>query len=151
MTVVSVAVEIEAPAELVWAHISDPKNLPHWDKHIETVEGMPATGLDEGVTYSTVMRFMSFRARVGAEVLEWVPPRRCVIALSGLLDAVVTSTVEPISSELTLLEHDVDYRFPGGFLAELAARSLRLMGGPQMALRHGTLAQKHAIEDAALR
>lgn len=151
MTVVSVELEIEAPAEAVWAHISDPKNLPHWDKHIETVEGMPATGLDEGVTYSTVMRFMSVRARIGAEVLAWEPPQRCVIALSGLLDAVVTSTVEPITSELTLLEHDVDYHFRGGFLADLAARSLRLMGGPQMALRHGTLAQKHAIELAARR
>jgi hypothetical protein len=65
--------------------------------------------------------------------------------------AVVTSTVEPMGPELTLLEHDVDYHFRGGLLAELAARSLRLMGGPQMALRHGTLAQKHAIEDATLR
>ena len=40
----------------------------------------------------------------------------------------------------------MDYRFRGGPLGGFAARSLRLVGGPQLALRHGTLAQKRQIE-----
>lgn len=146
MTLVAVAIEIAAPPERVWAVISDPRNLPHWDRHVESVEGVPATGLAEGITYSTVMRFMSVRARVRADVLEWEPPHRTVISLSGLLEAVVSSSVAPVSEGRSLLEHQIDYRFRGGILGDLAARSLRMMGGPQLALRHGTLAQKHQIE-----
>jgi carbon monoxide dehydrogenase subunit G len=146
VTVVSVAVEIAAPPERVWAVISDPRNLSHWGRHIESVQDVPATGLAEGVTYSTVLRFMGVRARVRADVLEWSPPHRSVISLTGLLDAVVSSTVEPIPGGRSLLEHEVDYRFRGGVLGEIAARSLRLMGGPRLALRHGAFAQKHQIE-----
>ena len=40
----------------------------------------------------------------------------------------------------------VEYRFRGGPLGELVAGSLRLVGGAQFALRHGTLAQKREIE-----
>jgi hypothetical protein len=40
----------------------------------------------------------------------------------------------------------VDYHFRGGLFGDLVARSLRLLGGPQHVLRHGTLAQKHEIE-----
>jgi carbon monoxide dehydrogenase subunit G len=146
VTLVAVALEIAAPPERVWAVISDPRNLPRWDRHIESVEGVPATGLAEGVTYSTVMRFMSVRTRVRADVLEWEPPHRSVINLSGLLEAVVASSVDPVSDGRSLLEHEVDYRFRGGMLGDLAARSLRMMGGPQLAVRHGTLAQKRQIE-----
>jgi carbon monoxide dehydrogenase subunit G len=146
VTLVAVAIEIAAPPERVWAVIGDPRNLPHWDRHIESIEGVPATGLAAGVTYSTVMRFMSVRARVRADVLEWEPPRRSVINLSGVIEALVASSVIPVSEGRSLLEHEIDYRFRGGMLGDLAARSLRMMGGAQLALRHGTIAQKHQIE-----
>jgi hypothetical protein len=94
----------------------------------------------------TVLRFMAVRAHVTAEVLEWDPPHRSVIRLTGLLEATVTTTVEELPGARSLLEHLVDYRFHGGPLGELAGRSLRLLGGPQLALRHGTLAQKRDIE-----
>ncbi len=64
VTVVSVAVEVNAPPEAVWAVVSNPRNLPHWDRHIVAVEGIPEDGLGRGVAYTTVMRFMAVRARV---------------------------------------------------------------------------------------
>ena len=147
MTQVEFDIVIEAPQEEVWEVISDPRNLPHWDRHIVRVDGVPPEGLREGTRYSTEMRFMALRTTVDGEVLEWDPPRRSRIRLTGLLDATVTSTVEPLAGDRSLLEHVIDYRFRGGPLGELAARSLAGVGGAHLALRHGTLAQKREIEE----
>jgi uncharacterized protein YndB with AHSA1/START domain len=138
---------IEAPPESVWEVISDPRNLPHWDHHIVRVDGVPADGLRERMRYTTEMRFFAFHTTVAGEVLEWDPPRGSKIRLSGLLNATVTSTIEPLAGGRSLLEHVVDYRFRGGPLGELAARSLARVGGAHLALRRGTLAQKREIED----
>jgi uncharacterized protein YndB with AHSA1/START domain len=145
MTEVEVSVEVEASPERVWEVIADPTNLPHWNRHIVRVVGVPATGLAEGVRYVAEMRFMAVHAKVPAVVLAWDPPRRATIRLFGLLEATVRSTVEPLESGRSLLEHVVEFRFRGPF-GNLAARSLRLFGGAQHALRHGTLAQKREIE-----
>ena len=138
---------IEAPPQAVWQVVSDPRNLPHWDRHIVRVDGVPADGLREGMRYTTEMRFLAFRTKVEGNVLEWDPPRGSKIRLSGLLNATVTSTIEQLAGERSLLEHVVDYRFRGGPLGELAARSLARVGGAHLALRRGTLAQKREIEE----
>jgi uncharacterized protein YndB with AHSA1/START domain len=149
VTHVSVQVDVDAPPEAVWRVVSDPRNLPRWERHIERVEGLPREGLRTGVTYVTVMRFMTVRARVNAEVVEWSPPGYSQIRLSGLLDATITTSVRPRRDGGSVLEHDVDYAFRGGALGDLAARSLRFLGGADYALRRGALAQKRAIEDGA--
>ena len=64
-----------------------------------------------------------------------------------VLDATVTSEIEPLAGGRSLLEHVVDYHFRGGPLGEIAARSLARVGGSHLALRHGTLAQKQEIEE----
>ena len=147
MTVVSMRVEVDAPAEEVWAVIADPRNLPHWDKHIVRVVGVPPEGLSEGARYVSEMRFVALRANVQGEVLEWDPPRRSTIRLSGVLNATVTTTIEPLDGDRSQLEHVVDYHFRGGLLGDLAARSLAAVGGAQFALRRGVLAQKREIEE----
>jgi uncharacterized protein YndB with AHSA1/START domain len=146
MSAVTVSVEVDAPAERVWEAISDPRNLPRWDRHIAHVEGAPATGLREGARYVTEMRFVGVRAKIRVQVLEWKPPRRATFRLRGVLAGTVTSTVEPLGPDRSRLEHVVDYRFKGGPIGALAARSLRMVGGARYALRHGTMAQKRAIE-----
>ena len=143
-------VVVDAPPEAVWEVISDPRRLPHWDRHIVRVDGVPDEGLREGIRYTTQLRFAAFRSTIDGQVLEWDPPRRSTIRLRGLMDATVTSTVEPLSGERSLLEHVIDYRFRGGPLGELAARSLARVGGALLALRHGTLAQKRDIEERYL-
>ena len=146
-TTVEIDLVIEAPPTAVWEVISDPRNLPHWDRHITKVEGVPPDGLRPGMRYLTEMRFLVLRTDVAGEVLEWDPPNRCVIRLTGLLDATVTTVVEGLSGGRSLLEHIIEYRFRGGPLGELAARSLSRMGGAALALRHGVLAQKRDIEE----
>jgi uncharacterized protein YndB with AHSA1/START domain len=146
MSAVEFDVVVDAPPEAVWEVIADPRRLPHWDRHIVRVDGIPADGLHEGSRYTTKMRFMAFRTTIDGEVLEWDAPHRSKIRLSGLLDATVTSTIEPLAGDRSLLQHVVEYRFKGGPLGEIAARSLARVGGAHLALRHGTLAQKQEIE-----
>jgi uncharacterized protein YndB with AHSA1/START domain len=149
MTVVTTSVDIDAPPERVWQVVSDPRNLPMWDRHIETVLGVPADGVHEGSRYTTVLRLMSVHAQVPAEVLQLDPPRVGRVRLGGLIDAVVTTRIDPLAGNRSRLEHHVNYRFRGGPLGKLAARSLRMIGGANLALRHGALAQKRQIEDGA--
>ena len=146
MTVVRTEVEVDAPPEDVWAVVTDPANLPHWDRHIESVEVVPKAGLSPGATYVVVVRFMRVRARVKAEVLEWSPPSHARIRLSGPVDATVDTAVDPLPNGRSLLRHEVDYRFRGGAFGRLAARSLRVVGGAGYELRHGTMAQKRDVE-----
>jgi uncharacterized protein YndB with AHSA1/START domain len=146
VTTVAVEVEIDATPEQVWTVVSDPRNLPHWDKHIVDVVGVPAGGLAQGIRYTTVMKFMAVRARVAAEVLRWDPPHASSIRLTGVVDATVTTTVGSIGDHRSRLRHEVDYRFRGGPLGKVAARSMALVGGAQYALRRGALAQKREIE-----
>lgn len=146
MTEVRFAVEIDAPPKRVWEVVGDPRNLPHWERHIVDVRGVRREGLEPGDEYVTVMRFLVVRTNVRARVIEWEPPRYSEIRLTGLLDATVITTVRPIGKTRSLLEHQVRYRFRGGPLGEFAARSLRAVGGAQLALRRGTLAQKREIE-----
>ena len=153
MTVVSASVEVDDIPERVWSVVSDPRNLPSWDRHIVGVDGVPVRGLGEGASYSTTLqltptrlRVMPIRARIQAKVIAWEPPHRAVVRLSGLLDAVVTTTIEPLDGSRSRLRHEVDYRIRGGPLGEVAARSLSLLGGARYLLRRGMLAQKHAVE-----
>ena len=148
-TTASVTVEVDAPAERVWRVVADPRSLPRWERHVLSIEGVPPEGLSAGATYTIVMRFVAIRARIRAEVREWRPPSSSLVRLSGLLDATVRTTVTPLGSTRTRLEHEVSYAFRGGALGDLAARSLRRLGGAQLVLRLGTLAQKRSIESGS--
>jgi uncharacterized protein YndB with AHSA1/START domain len=149
VTSAEVSVEVEAPPELVWEVTSDPRNLPHWDRHIESVR-LPRGGLQRGARYDVTMSFMGVRSIVRAEVLEWERPWRAAVHLRGLLDATVITSIASLPYERSVLRHEVRYLF-GGPLGRFAAASVKAVGGAQLALRHGTLAQKREIEARAAR
>ena len=65
MTSSEYSVEIDAPPEAVWEVTSDPRNLPHWDRHIVAVK-VPEKGLRLASMYSVVMGFMGVRRSVSA-------------------------------------------------------------------------------------
>lgn len=145
MTTVEFSVEVDANAETVWTVASDPRNLPHWDRHIISVS-VPEGGMGTGAKYRVVMGFMAVRATVRAEVLEWEPPWRSTVKLTGILEATVTTSVASLPYDRSVLRHEVDYRFRGP-LGGFAAASLNAVGGAHMAIRHGVLAQKREIEE----
>jgi carbon monoxide dehydrogenase subunit G len=147
MTTAECSVEVDAPPEAVWEVTSDPRNLPHWDRHIVAVK-MPSGGLHVASRYDVVMGFMGVRASVPCEILEWEPPWRAMVRLGGVLNATVTTSIASLPFDRSLLRHQIDYRFRGP-LGSFAAASVNAVGGAQYALRRGTLAQKREIEARA--
>ena len=149
---VSIDMEIEATPEEVWDIVADPRNLPKWDRHIISVQGVPEGGLQEGGRYTTELKMLGVRGTVEAEVLELTPPKQSRIRLRGILDATVKTVVRPLSGgRRSLLEHDVEYHFRGGGIAAFATQGLGLTGGPTVVLRKGAFAQKQQIEDMVRR
>jgi len=148
MTTVEYSVEIDASPEEVWEVTSDPRNLVHWDKHIQRVV-VHQGQLGLGVRYETVMGFMGVHAAIPCQVLEWEPPWHSRIHLMGVLDAVVTTSIASLPYERSVLRHEVTYVFRGP-LGHFAAASVNAVGGAEFALRRGTLAQKRQIEERAI-
>ena len=141
MSIAEFSVEVDAPPERVWEIVSDPGNIPHWERHVVSVH-VPDAGLGEGSRYTVVMGFMGVKVTVRGEILEWEPPTHATIRLRGPLDATIDTTV----SKLPRGRHEVTYRFRGP-LGGVVAAGLTAVGGAQLGIKHGTLAQKRQIEE----
>ncbi len=72
---VAEAIDVNAPAALVWDHVSDPKRYLHFMSGITrwSVEGGQATGL--GARYRMLLRVGSAEVGGLVEVVEWSAPR----------------------------------------------------------------------------
>jgi uncharacterized membrane protein len=145
VSVVEASVDVQAPPERVWEVVADPRNLPRWDHHIESVDGVPEDGLREGTEYTATVRLVAVRARVGVKVVELRPHEYAKVRLDGLLDGTVQTWLEPVEGGGTRLRHRIQYRFKGGPFGRLAARGVNLLGA-SMLLRRGTQAQKLQVE-----
>lgn len=146
MTTVEYSVEVDAPPVAVWHVASDPRNLPHWDKHIASVR-LPPAGLERDAAYEVTLGFMGVHATVPCRVLEWEPPWHAAFHLGGLLDATVVTSIALLPLNRSVLRHEIEYVFRGP-LGRFAAASVNAVGGAEFALRRGTLAQKEQIERA---
>jgi uncharacterized membrane protein len=145
MSVVEVAVDVDAPREEVWDVVSNPKNLPRWNRHVVSVEGVPENGLREGSRYTTHLSFMGVHAKADATVEELRRPKYAKVRLSGLVDGTVETWLEPRDGDTTRLRHRIDYRFRGGRLGAFAARAVSAMGAVRL-LRRGAESQKVQAE-----
>jgi uncharacterized protein YndB with AHSA1/START domain len=145
MTTAEFSVEIDASPERVWEVVSDPVNIPQWERHVVSVD-MPDGGIGEDSTYSVVMVFMGIRVRVRGEILRWEPPSYATIHLRGPLDATIETSIARLPRDRSLLRHEVTYTFRGP-LGRLVAAGVNAVGGAQLGIRLGTLGQKRQIEE----
>ena len=106
-------------------------------------EGSEGYGL--GSTYTVEMSFLGVRVTVRGEILEWEPPTRARIRLVGPLEAEILTTVASLPKGRSILRHEVDYSFRGP-LGRVVATGLAAVGGAQLGIKRGTLAQKGQIE-----
>ena len=140
------SVEVDAAPRRVWRVVSDPRNIPHWERHVVRVD-VPDGPLGVGSTYTVDMSFMGVRVRVRGEILDWEPPSRGRIRLRGPLDATILTTVSSLPGGRSVLRHEVTYAFRGP-LGRVVAAALSAVGGAHLGVRRGTLAQKEQIERA---
>jgi uncharacterized protein YndB with AHSA1/START domain len=138
---------VEAPAEEVWRVVSDPRNLPRWNRYVRSVHDIPEDGLREGDRYMTEMGGFGLHLHVRAEVLEIDPNRYSKIRLTGPLHAVVQTWVHPAGSHRSRLKHQIDYDVGSGPVGSVVGRALRHLGVSAM-LRRGVRAQKRQIESS---
>jgi uncharacterized protein YndB with AHSA1/START domain len=148
MATAEFSVEVEATPRRVWAVVSDPKNIPSWERHVVRVDVDDTEGFGLGSTYTVEMSFMGVRVRVRGEILEWEPPSRARIRLAGPLDAEIETTVSSLPRGRSVLRHEVTYSFRGP-LGGVVAAGLAAVGGAQLGIRRGTVAQKRQIEQLA--
>jgi uncharacterized protein YndB with AHSA1/START domain len=147
MTTAEFSVEIDASPKRVWKVVSDPRNIPYWERHVVSVRA-PEGAFGLGSIYTVVMRFMGIRVSVRGEILAWEPPSHATIRLRGPLDATIQTSVASLPRGRSVLRHEVTYSFRGP-LGRVVAAGLNAVGGAQLGIRHGTLAQKRQIEAAA--
>ncbi|MGH2693004.1 MAG: SRPBCC family protein [Actinomycetota bacterium] len=146
MTLIRESTLVDAPVDEVWSVVSDPRNLPSWNKHIVAVHDLREDGLEPGTRYWTEIVGAGVQFRVRAHVEELDPPRYSRIRLSGPIDAVVQTWVHPAGRRRSRLEHQVDYHLHHtGPLDDLIGRALRVLGATAL-LRRGIRAQKKQVE-----
>lgn len=145
MATAEASVEVDATPRRVWRVVSDPRNIPHWERHVVGVEVDRDDAFGLGSTYTVEMGFMGIRVRVRGEILEWEPPSRARIRLVGPLDAEILTTVSSLPQGRSVLRHEVTYSFRGP-LGRVVAAGLAAVGGAQLGIRRGTLAQKEHVE-----
>ena len=144
MSTAEFSVEVDAPPEKVWEVVSQPANIPHWEKHVVNVR-VPDESLGKGSRYTVVMGFMGVRVTVRGEILAWEPPWHARIRLRGPLDATIDTTVSELPNGRSVLRHEVDYTFRGP-LGRVVAAGVNVVGGAQLGIRLGTVAQKRQVE-----
>jgi uncharacterized membrane protein len=114
---------IAAPAEDVWALISDLERGPEWSVVTLECEMTSEGPLGVGCTYRAVSKFVASKITTEHEIVEWVPPRRIVTKVIKGAESTFTQTCEP-QSEGTLLTMSNEFALPSGvpgFLADKLA------------------------------
>jgi uncharacterized membrane protein len=139
-------VAVDAPLDEVWSVVSDPRNLPRWNKHITAVHDVPDDGLQVGTKYWTELSGGGMHFRVRANVEDLRPSRYARIKLSGPIDATVQTWVHPAGRSRSMLEQQVDYHVRGGPIGDIISSALRVFGASQL-LKRGIRAQKRQIEE----
>jgi uncharacterized protein YndB with AHSA1/START domain len=147
MTTTEFSVEIDATPKRVWKVVSDPRNIPYWERHVVGVD-VPDGELGLGSRYTVRMRFMGVGVTVRGEILRWEPPSHATIRLRGPLEATIETSVASLPRGRSVLRHEVTYSFRGP-LGRIVAAGLAAVGGAQLGIRHGTLGQKRQIERGA--
>jgi uncharacterized protein YndB with AHSA1/START domain len=145
MPTAEVSVEVNATPKHVWKVVGDPRNIPAWERHVVRVEVPSESALGPGSTYTVEMGFMGVGVTVRGEIVEWEPPSRARIRLRGPLDATILTTVASLPRGRSILRHEVTYTFRG-ILGRVVAAGLAALGGAQLGIKRGTLAQKRQIE-----
>jgi uncharacterized protein YndB with AHSA1/START domain len=145
MATAEFSVEVDATPKRVWKVVSDPRNIPSWERHVVRVDVPEDAAFGLGSTYTVEMSFMGLGVRVRGQVLAWEPPTHAGIRLRGPLDATIETTVASLPRGRSVLRHEVTYTFRGP-LGRVVAAGLSAVGGAQLGIRRGTLAQKRQIE-----
>ncbi|MFD7438499.1 SRPBCC family protein [Streptomyces sp. NPDC059861] len=121
MAEVSAEARIEAPAEKVWAQLTDWSAYGEWNAtHTSFPKGGPTT-LEIGATFQENMKLMGFPAEVEWTVEELTPARVLAIRGKGPMSVTVTTryTLVPDEDATTVR---IDGEFTGAAVSLMAGK-----------------------------
>ena len=108
---------INAPADRVFAYVTEPTTMPDWFPG--GVEVRNVVGIGEGQQYEWTHKYVGVLLRGQTTVVEHVPNERAVHQSIGTIDSIWTFSVEP-QEEDTTLTIEVEYSMPIPVLGKLA-------------------------------
>ncbi|MFC9843006.1 SRPBCC family protein [Streptomyces sp. NPDC060223] len=121
MAEVSAEARIEAPAEKVWAQLTDFSSYGEWNStHTNFPKGGPAS-LQTGATFEENMKLMGFPAEVNWTIDELEPARTLAISGKGPMSVNVTTryTLTPDGEATTVR---IDGEFTGAAVSLMAGK-----------------------------
>lgn len=121
MAEVSAEARIEAPAEKVWAQLTDFSSYGEWNStHTSFPKGGPAS-LETGATFEENMKLMGFPAEVNWTIDELEPARTLAISGKGPMSVHVTTryTLTPDGAATTVR---IDGEFTGAAVSLMAGK-----------------------------
>src|SRR5882757_1350532 len=121
MAEVSAEARIEAPAEKVWAQLTDFSSYGEWNStHTSFPKGGPAS-LQTGATFEENMKLMGFPAEVNWTIDELEPARTLAISGKGPMAVNVTTryTLTPDGEATTVR---IDGEFTGAAVSLMAGK-----------------------------
>ncbi|WP_399922514.1 SRPBCC family protein [Streptomyces kanamyceticus] len=121
MAEVSAEARIEAPAEKVWARLTDFSSYGEWNATHTSFPQGPPSALEVGGTFAENMKLMGFPAEVTWTVTELTPVRTLAIAGKGPM-GVNVSTRYTLTSDGTGTLARIDGEFTGAAVSLMAGK-----------------------------
>lgn len=126
MTVVSTAIDIDAPPEAVWAVVLDPRRLGDWVTiHRKLGDDTPAR-LRTGSTFEQTLNLRGAHLHVEWTVADLLAPHRCEWHGRGPAHSHATILYELVATPAggTRFTYTNEFKPPGGPLGAVAGRVL---------------------------
>ncbi|MBW2215198.1 MAG: SRPBCC family protein [Deltaproteobacteria bacterium] len=112
---------INAPAERVFAYVTEPTTMPDWFPG--GVEARNVVGSGEGQQYEWTHKYVGILLRGQTTVVEHVPNKHSVHQSIGTIRSVWKFSVEP-HEEGTTLTIEIEYDIPVPVLGKLVERAV---------------------------
>ncbi|MFW2387857.1 MAG: SRPBCC family protein [Polyangiales bacterium] len=113
------SIQIDAPADRVFAYVDDPKAMPEWFPSLVEVHNVIGAG--EGQQEEWTYKLAGILLRGEATVVEHVPNQRAVHQTIGMGHGTVGYSVER-HDEGTTLTLEIEYEIPIPVLGRMAER-----------------------------
>ena len=129
MTRIEASTVIHAPADLVFAAVTDPRRTTEWNPNIMEVSEASPLPPQEGTSWTQVALLAGRRVKLSCKIVRFQPPVEGDLEVSGDQRARIRTVCRPDAAG-TVVTQTIDFTPPAGILGRMAAQ---VMGN---ALRH---------------
>lgn len=104
-------ITVKAPAEKIWALVSDPRNAPRFNPMVQEVTAVEEKPGGVGTSWKAIAQ-MAGRAEIANEITEWAPPHRLAIRMEGPASGTLAFTLTPQGDGATRVEQKASSNLP---------------------------------------